>query len=171
VIVLLVVGQVGSTSGGQPSSLSSAVKLGAGVLLVLMALKQWRSRPKHGATGTMPKWMSAIGSFTFARALGLGLALAAINPKNLLLCLGAGATIGSALLPGGQEVVTVVVFTVIAASTVAIPAIGYLSARSRMTGPLDSLRGWLIRNNTIVMAVLLLVIGAVLVGKGISGLT
>ena len=36
-------------------------------------------------------------------------------------------TIGAAHLPGAQEVVTVVVFTVIAASTVAIPVIGYLT--------------------------------------------
>jgi Sap-like sulfolipid-1-addressing protein len=68
-------------------------------------------------------------------------------------------------------VVAVAVFTVIAASTVAIPVIGYLSARSRMTKPLQSLRHWLIQNNATIMAVLLLVIGVVLLGKGIAGLT
>lgn len=36
---------------------------------------------------------------------------------------------------------------------------------------LDSLRGWLTQNNATVMAVLLLVIGVVLLGKGIGGLT
>ncbi len=64
-----------------------------------------------------------------------------------------------------------VVFTLIAASTVAVPVIGYLTARSKMTGPLDSLRDWLTQNNATVMAVLLLVIGVVLLGKGIGGLT
>ena len=171
VIVLLVVGQAGNTSSGKPSTLSSVLKLGAGVLLLLLALRQWRSRPKEGETETTPKWMSTIDSFTFAKALGLGFALAAVNPKNLLLCLGAGTTIGAAHLPGGQEVATVVVFTVIAASTVAIPVIGYLSARSRMTEPLNSLRRWLIHNDATIMAVLLLVIGAALLGKGIGGLT
>jgi hypothetical protein len=37
-----------------------------------------------------------------------------------------------------------------------------------MTGPLESLRGWLVHNNSTVMAVLLLVIGFVLIGKGIA---
>lgn len=64
-----------------------------------------------------------------------------------------------------------VVFTLIAASTVAVPVIGYLTARSKMAGALDSLRDWLTQNNATVMAVLLLVIGVVLLGKGIGGLT
>jgi uncharacterized membrane protein len=62
------------------------------------------------------------------------------------------------------------VFTAIAASTVAIPVLGYLVAAEKMRGPLDSLKKWLQDNNATVMATLILVIGAVLVGKGVSGL-
>lgn len=35
-----------------------------------------------------------------------------------------------------------------------------------MAQPLDALRTWLVRENTTVMAVLLLVIGVVMIGKG-----
>jgi hypothetical protein len=37
-----------------------------------------------------------------------------------------------------------------------------------MAGPLESLRTWLVHNNATVMAVLLLVIGVVVIGKGIG---
>lgn len=47
--------------------------------------------------------------------------------------------------------------------------VGYLAARDRMAAPLDRSRAWLIQNNAAVMAVLLLVIGTVLLGKGIAG--
>ncbi|MEV6963474.1 GAP family protein [Hamadaea sp. NPDC051192] len=47
-----------------------------------------------------------------------------------------------------------VVFTVIAASTVTVPVIGYLAAHDRMARPLGSLRSWLEQNNATVMAVL-----------------
>jgi len=40
-----------------------------------------------------------------------------------------------------------------------------------MRGPLDRLKAWLEDNNAAVMGVLILVLGAVLLGKGISGLT
>ena len=171
VVVLVLVGQAGNTSAGKPSTASSVLKLVFGVLALALAVRQWRERPKAGEAAEMPKWMSTIDSFTFGKALGLGFLLSAVNPKNLLMCLAAGTTIGAAHLSGGGDVVAVVVFTVIAASTVAIPVIGYLTARSKMAGPLESLRDWLTQNNATVMAVLLAVIGVVLLGKGISGLT
>ena len=62
----------------------------------------------------------------------------------------------------------IVVFVVIAACSVAVPVIAYLVASKRMAAPLEALRGWLVQNNATVMAVLLLVIGVVLVGKGIG---
>ena len=171
VVVLLLVGEAGDSDDGKPSTLSSVLKLAIGALLVLMALKQWRSRPKAGETGEMPKWMGAIESFTFGKALGLGFLLSGINPKNLLMCLAAGTTIGAAHLSTGDDIVVVAVFTVLAASTVAIPVIGFLAARNRMEAPLNDLRGWLTQNNAVVMGVLLLVIGVDLIGKGITGLT
>ncbi len=171
VLVLLLVGQAGNTSSGQPSTVSSVLKLVFGILLILLAARQWRSRPKAGETGAMPKWMDSIESFTFGKALGLGFLLSGVNPKNLLMCLSAGTIIGAAHLSGGDEVVVVAVFTLIAVSTVAIPVLAYLSARERMERPLNELRVWLTQNNATVMAVLLLVIGVVVLGKGIGALS
>lgn len=171
VIVLVLVGQAGNTSSGKPSTVSSIIKIVLGALLVLMAAKQWQGRPKEGETGTMPKWMAAIDSFTFVKASGLGAALSALNPKNLIMCLGAGTTIAAAHLTGPQETVAVLVYTVIAGCTVAVPVIGYLAAKTKMATPLTILRAWLTQNNATVMAVLLLVIGVVLIGKGIGALT
>jgi threonine/homoserine/homoserine lactone efflux protein len=169
VVVLALVGQAGNTAGGEPSTLSSVLKLVLGAALILLAVRQWQGRPKEGETAAMPKWMDAIESFTFVRALLLGFGLSAINPKNLLLCLAAGTTIGAAHLPTGQVVVATVVFTLLACSSIAVPVVGYLAARDRMAAPLERLRAWLTQNNAAVMAVLLVVIGTVLLGKGIAG--
>jgi hypothetical protein len=60
------------------------------------------------------------------------------------------------------------VFTVIAGASVMLPVVGYLAARDRMEGPLQSLRVWLLDNNATVTALLLLVIGVTMIGKGIG---
>jgi threonine/homoserine/homoserine lactone efflux protein len=155
-------------TGGEPSVAASWIKIGLGVLLLLVGIRQWRGREgKHDN----PKWMTAIDDFTFVKALGLGFLLSAVNPKNLIMAAGAGVAIGSAAaLSLGGEAVAVAVFTVVAASTVAVPVLGYLVAAERMRGPLDSLKAWLEHNNATVMATLILVIGSVLVGKGVGGL-
>lgn len=76
--------------------------------------------------------------------------------------------IGSAALPAGSMVIAVIVFTVIAGCSVTVPVLGYLIAAKAMAQPLKSLRSWLVHNNATVMAVLLLVIGVTMIGKGIG---
>ena len=171
VVVLAVASgsDVGGTST-EPSTAASWTKLVLGVLLLLVGAWQWRGRPKSGDPAPLPKWMAAIDTVTPVKASGLGFLLSAVNPKNLLMCIAAGVTIAGGGLDAGQDSVAVVVFTVIAASTVLVPVIGYAVARQQMRRPLDDLKVWLQQNNVTVMAVLLLVIGVALAGKGLGGL-
>jgi Sap, sulfolipid-1-addressing protein len=151
------------------SSAGGVIKIIFGVLLLFLAFRQWRGRPAKGEQATMPKWMSAIDSMTVAKALGLGFLLAAVNPKNLLMAASAGLIIGGAGLVFGQGLaLVIIIFVLLAACTVMIPVIGYLIASARLAGPLDRLRGWLVENNSTIMAVLLLVIGVAVIGKGIA---
>jgi threonine/homoserine/homoserine lactone efflux protein len=156
----------GDADAAKPVTAVIQLVLGAGLLF--LALRQWRSRPAPGVEPPLPKWMAGIDTMTAGRAFGLGFLLAAVNPKNLLLGAAAGVAVGSAGLEIGAIVVVLLVFTVIAAASVAVPVIAYLVASERMAAPLERLRGWLVHNNATVMAVLLLVIGAVLIGKGIG---
>jgi len=148
--------------------ISGVIKLVLGALLLVLAVRQWRSRPRGDAEPALPKWMGAIDSMTAVRGLLLGFALSALNPKNLIMGVGAGLAIGSGGLTVGGVILSIAIFTVVAAITVAVPVIGYLAASARMAGPLESLRGWLVHNNATVMAILLLVIGIVMIGKGIG---
>ena len=144
------------------------IRIVLGALLLLLALRQWRGRPKPGEQAKLPKWMAAIDKTTLPVAIGLGFLLSAVNPKNLLMAAGAGVDIGSAGLDTGSIVLVIAVFTVVAASTVLVPVVAYLIAADRLRAPLDALRGWLENENAVIMSVLLLVIGVVLIGKGIG---
>jgi hypothetical protein len=154
-----------------PSSRSalSWVAVAVGLLLLPLAAQQWRSRPRPGVTPGLPVWTGAIDRFTALRAGGLGLVLSAVSPKNLPVCVAAGATIAGGGLSAVQRTWSVVVFTVTAASTVAIPVFAYALGGRRMAGPLESLRRWLTAHSAAVTATLLLVIGVVLIGQGLGG--
>ena len=151
-----------------PSPVAGVIKIILGALLLFLAIKQWRTRPAEGEQASMPKWMSAIDAMTAGKALGLGFLLSAVNPKNLLMAISAGVIVGSADLAVGQIAVVIIIFVLLAASTVLIPVIGYLIASARLAGPLDKLREWLVENNALIMAVLLLVIGVSVIGKGVA---
>ena len=155
-----------NSSGSSP--VSGVIKIILGASLLFLAVKQWRGRPAEGEQAAMPKWLSTIDSMTAIKGLGLGFLLAAVNPKNLLLAASAGVIIGGENLSFGDTTVVIGVFVLLAGCTVLIPVIGYLIASARMAGPLDRLREWLIDNNATIMAVLLLVIGVSVIGKGIA---
>jgi len=148
--------------------ISGVIKILLGIALLFLALRQWRSRPKPGEEPVLPKWMAAIDTMTAGRGFVLGFLLSAVNPKNLLMAVAAGEIIGTGGLTVGEEALAILVFVLIAACTVAVPVIAYLVAPKRMAGPLESLRGWLVHNNATIMSVLLLVIGVVVIGKGIA---
>ena len=167
VVVFTLLASVIPQRGGA-STTSGVIKIIFGVLLLFLALRQWRGRPAKGEQAVMPKWMSAIDSMTIGKAMGLGFLLSTVNPKNLIMAVSAGVIIGGAGLALGQAAVVIVIFVVLAACTVIIPVIGYLIAAARLVDPLDRLRGWLVENNATIMAVLLLVIGVALIGKGIA---
>jgi threonine/homoserine/homoserine lactone efflux protein len=170
IVVVLVAGDSDDPSSGS-SDVVNIVKLLIGILFLLMAVGQWRKRPRAGAEPEMPKWMQAVDQFTVGKSLGLGVVLSAANPKNLALTLAAAATIAQAGLDGGGTTVSIVVFVVIGSITVAGPVLFFLFASDAAAGPLDTMKRFMTDHNAVIMVVLLLVLGAKLLGDGIAGLT
>lgn len=169
VVFTLLSAIIPSEQSGAARLVAGIIKIVLGALLLLLAIRQWRGRPQGDDEPELPKWMSALDSMSAGRAVTLGFALAAVNPKNLLLAASAGVTLGLAA-PAAAAATAAVIFVVIAASTVAAPVIAYLVASNRLAGSLESLRVWLVHNNATIMAVLLLVIGVSVIGKGLGAL-
>jgi threonine/homoserine/homoserine lactone efflux protein len=149
----------------------SIVKLALGVLLLVVALRQWRERPQDDTDPELPKWMRTIDSFTPVRAGGIAIALSAVNPKNLLLTVGAGAAIAQTGASTGDQAVALAVFVLLGTLGPGVPVGIYFLMRSRATAILEDMRGWMARENATIMAVLCLIIGAKLIGDAISGLS
>ncbi|WP_305780748.1 GAP family protein [Nocardia nova] len=165
-IFVLLSGTMSDSENEHPSTVTAWIKIVLGIVLLGLAARQWQSRSETD----IPGWMRAIDTLSAVGAVGLGAMLSAVNPKNLLLCISAGVAIGTSGIGGGRQVIAVVVFTVIAAASVLAVVIGYLVAADRLREPLDSARRWLQADNHVVMAIVLLVMGAVVLGKGIGGL-
>jgi hypothetical protein len=170
-LIVLAVSDAGDVDSNDDSSaIAALLKLALGLLLIVLAGKQWRGRPKEGEEAEVPKWMQAIDAVTPLKALGLGGLLSGVNPKNLALTLGAALVIAQAGLSGGDAAWVLAVFVIIASLSIAVPVLYYLVGGEGAKKAMDSWKAWLLANNAAVMAVLLLVMGVSLLGKGIGGL-
>lgn len=170
---IVLVGLVGLAVGGAvtddgSSSTKGWIEVLLGLALLVVAARQWRGRPKAGETGDMPRWMSGLDTFSGGKSFSLAALLSGVNPKNLLLTLGAASVIATAGLSTGEEVVTLVVYALVASVTVALPVIYYLLRGERAQEKLDEMKAWLAQNNVAVMSVVLLIFGAKLLADGIS---
>lgn len=171
VIVLFVSSGADASESGSPAQWVSILKLALGAILLLVAARQWRGRPHEGdADPPLPKWMQTIDRFTPQRSLAMGFALSAINPKNLVLTVGAAAAIAQTGVSTGKQAGALAVFVVLGTLGCGIPVAIYFLMGERATRILDNLKSRMGRNNAAIMAVICLVIGAKLIGDGISGL-
>ena len=170
-IVLVIAGPSNASSSGAPATWVSWLKIVLGLLLLLVAVRQFRARPHGADQAAMPKWMGAIDNFSPAAAFGAGGALAAANPKNLLLAVGGGAAIAQTGIPGAQQAIAYLVFAVIATIGVGAPVVIYFAMGTRSQELLTKLKDWMAQHNAVIMSVLCLVIGAKLIGDAISALT
>jgi threonine/homoserine/homoserine lactone efflux protein len=127
-------------------------------------------RPRGDDTAALPAWMHTIDSFTPLKSVGLGVLLSAVNPKNLLLTVAAGAAIAQAGTSSSGDAVALTVFVVLGTVGPGLPLAVALVMGARARTLLDGMRSWMATHNSAIMAAILLVIGAKLLGDGIAGL-
>lgn len=172
VVVSVVVLVVAGGADDPDSATATGVdwfQVALGALFLVMAAGQWRTRPRRGEEPEMPRWMAMVDTFTGGRSLGLGALLAGPNPKNLALTAASAASIAQAGLSGGDSAIAVAVFVVIASTTVVGPVLLYVVATEAAAPRLASLKELMSDHNAVIMMVVLLVLGAKLVGQGLAG--
>jgi threonine/homoserine/homoserine lactone efflux protein len=166
VVVVVVLGVGDDPDSDDPGI--SWFKVAIGVLFLAMAFQQWKKRPQDGRQPETPKWMATIDTATPPRAALLGAALSGANPKNLALTLAAAASIAEAALDGADKAIAIGVFVALGSATVAGAVAFYLVAPGRAARPLDAIKRFMSDNNAVIMMVVLLLLGAKLLGDGLT---
>ena len=167
--LLAVIGSSDPTDNGAPADWSSTLKLVLGIVLLGLAVKQWRNRPRPGEDAPMPKWMSSVEGFTPVKSAGLGVVVSVVNPKNLILIIGGATAIAQTDAAGSDQAIAWAIFVLIATIGVAAPVVIYFAMGDKAAAILDDLKGWMARNNAAIMAVILVIIGVKMIGDAITG--
>jgi hypothetical protein len=155
-------------AGADMSDRRAWIRLSVGVLLVLGAVRRWRTRPGPDDDPPTPPLMLAIDRAGMFGMLGIGFVLAALNPKDMLLAAAGGVEIGSADVSGRTTAAALATFTAIAASTAIVPVSAYLIAGHRLDVRLRRSRDLLIRHNPAVMAIVLVAVGALFITEALG---
>ena len=169
-LVALAAGIMNVGNGGGPGTLAALLVLVIGVLLLVLAYREWKSKPAPGEAGPTPHWMETVDTLPPKDAAGVAALLAGVNPKNLALAIAAGLAISESGANIVSGILGVIFFVLVASSTILAPLAIYRLKGADAAAILGRWKQSMIENNAVIMAVLLTVIGAVLIGKGLEGL-
>jgi threonine/homoserine/homoserine lactone efflux protein len=151
----------------KPPPWASWVRIVIGAALIVFGVIRWLSRHRHAH---VPGWMRSMTSLHPGRATVTAAALTVANPKVLFICAAAGLAIGTAGLGQPGVWAAVAYYVAVAGSTVAIPILAYAVSGDRLDSALERLKDWMERHNAALVAAILVVIGLLVLYKGIHGL-
>jgi sulfite exporter TauE/SafE len=150
-----------------PPAWASWLRISVGAALIVFGVIRWLTRRGHDH---IPAWMRTMNSVTPMRAAVTGAALTVVNPKVLFICAAAGLAIGTDALGVAGTVLSAALFVAVAGSSVALPVLAYAGAGERLDAPLERLKNWMEKHNASLVAAILVVIGLVVLYKGIHAL-
>jgi threonine/homoserine/homoserine lactone efflux protein len=155
---------------GTSSTIADWGRVLAGAALVALGVRKWWTRPQDGDDRAVPGWMATLDSATPAKASVLGLALSGANPKNLVLAAAAAASMVEVGLSGTDLVVAVVVFVLVGSLTVVGAVVLNVVGGAPGAALLDKVRVFMMDNSVAITVVILLVLGAKVLGDGLAGI-
>ena len=153
--------------GSKPPGWASWLRVVVGAALIVFGVYRWLTRKRSAHS---PRWMQSMSKITPLRAAGTAAVLTVANPKVLFICAAAGLAIGTAGLGITGVWIAELWYVLVAASTVAIPILAYAVSGDRLNEPLTRLKDWMERQHATLVAGILIVIGLVVLYKGIQGL-
>ena len=141
-------------------------RIAVGAALIIWGVYRWFTR--HSKPHEMPgtRHLTEAGP---GKALAVGAALTVINPKVLFICLAAGLAIGTST-EGSGRYWAAIVFVVVSASTVALPILAYAVTGERSDPTLARVKEWMETHSAALMAAILVIIGLLVLYKGVHGL-
>lgn len=151
----------------EPPSWASWLRIVVGALLIAFGIYKFATRTKSEHS---PAWMRKLSGLTPGRAAVTAAVLVVVNPKVLFICIAAGLAIGSAGVGIEHAWLAVPYYVLVAGSTVILPVLGYVVSGDRLAAPLRRLREWMEHQHATLVAAILLVIGIMVLYKGLHGL-
>jgi hypothetical protein len=149
-----------------PDSTTAVLLMMVGAALIVLGVVNLRRGSRTDRTG-LPRWLSTVGSFgplvSFAVAVVLD-----FRPKGLLLGIAAGIALHAASVEAGEAAVLIGIYTVIATSTVVVPIAASFIAPRRMEPKLIAARDWMAHNGRTLTLLMMLMIGVVILGAGLT---
>ena len=165
IAIFVLHGQDFGSKRSTPSRAASALEILLGSLLLLWAVVAFRRRKPSKEGVAEPKWLSRVEGTHWLLAVAVGAIM-----LSYALSLAAASEILKANVSSVDDAAAIVVFSLTSIVTVAAPIVVAVAAPERSAQRLAAWKAWLLGNSRTVVLVVLMVVAAILIVRGISDL-
>ena len=165
IAIFVLHGQDFGSKNSTPSRAASALEIFLGSLLLLWAVVAYRRRKPSKEGVAEPKWLSRVEETHWLLAVAVGAIM-----LSYALSLAAASEILKANVSSLDAAAAIVVFSLTSIVTVAAPIVVAVAAPERAAQRLAAWKSWLLGNSRTVVLVVLMVVGALLILRGVSDL-
>jgi hypothetical protein len=158
-------GQDFGSRSSSPSRAASALEVLLGSLLLIWAVVAYRRREPSSGVPSTPKWLGRIERTHWLLALAVGALMLSYG-----LTLAAASEILKANVSRLDATVAITVFALTSMVTVAAPIVAVVVAPERSEERLATWKAWLLGNSRVVTLIVLMVVAALLIVRGVHDL-
>jgi hypothetical protein len=163
--VFVLHGQDFSSHKTTPSRTASAVEIVLGCVVLIASARAFRRRSRRTASAETPKWVARLDRTNWLLAVLVGSFMLTYS-----LTVAAAIEILKAHVSTADAAVAFIVFALASITTISAPIVLALAAPERSAERLAAWRRWLLRNSRTIGLVALMVVGVILIGRGIHDL-
>jgi hypothetical protein len=166
-VIFSMINDPGLVHRGHPRPAVSVGRMVIGVVLIALACRMWLRRNEPSKSSPLTR---RVDGLTAKGSVGLGLLVSVVDPTSLSLGFLSGIDVAAARVALPTAVAVAAAFVALATLTITVPLLVYFVGGQAARARLEGIKGWLLSNEKAVMMVLFLVIGAMLIGRGIRDL-
>ncbi len=165
-LVVLLIPALWSGPGHSQTNITQ-IRIILGAAFLALSAYIARHIPRRGRQAPPPRWQAKLDSFGFPQSFAFGFFFAVPNVKNASMTAAGMSTLTQFDLGMGQELVILILFSLIASIGVLTPPAIYLIFPATAEPIFATLKSWLIQNRALILFLLLLIFGIVWIVQGV----
>jgi len=153
---------------GEPTAISGVLRILVGLLLLIFAVRLWLQRPGANDQEGTPKIFKKMDTLDFWKSVALGSLFSAVNVKNMAFSAAGAARLNMFLSDDTEFFTSLAFFALMASTTLIFPLLIYILTGNKIEHSLLIWKKWLIKNNKVLLMLILTFISVILIKAGIG---
>ena len=153
---------------GEPTVLSGVLRILAGLILLIFALRLWLQWSRKNDQVTTPKIFEKMDTLDFWKSFAIGPLFSVANVKNMAFSAAGASRLNMSLSDHAEFFISLALFALTASLTLIFPVVIYFLMGNKIEHRFLNWKKWLIKNNKVLLMLILTFISVILIKAGIG---